>query len=76
MKTLIYATQPSIQQALSQKDSLIDKGGEVTVYIGVSLIIILIAAIVGMLSQRIEHAVLAALGLSLILIAFFFFTSR
>lgn len=69
-------------QALSQQTSdrqtnpLIDKSGEVTVYIGTFLIIIAIAAIVGVLSRRLEHAVLTALGLSLIPIAIFFFINR
>lgn len=76
MKTLIYTAQPPIQQTLSQTSPLINKGGEVTVYIGVFLLIIVIAAIVGMFNQRVEHAVFTALGLSLISIIVFFFTSR
>lgn len=68
MKTLIY---PPIQKTLSPENPLIDKGGEVTIYTGVFLIILLITAIVRILSQRVEHAVIAALGLSLLSIALF-----
>lgn len=65
------------QQALNQPtDPLINRGGEITIYVGVFVIIIVIAAIVEILSRRIEHAIFTALGLSLILIAVFFFTSR
>ena len=73
----LSCTQALGKQALAQQTApLIDKGGEVTVYIGVFLIIIASAVIVGVLSRRIEHAVFTALGLSLILIAFFLFISQ
>lgn len=68
----VFAQQPSDQSS----DPLINRGGEATVYVGVFAIILAIAAIVGIVSRRIEHAVFTALGLSLILIAVFFFTSR
>lgn len=67
--------QHSVQQTSEQQtDPLIAKGEEVAVYIGTFLVIVVIAAIVGMLSLRIEHAVFTALGLSIIPIAIFFFT--
>jgi hypothetical protein len=73
---LITASSPAFSQQTSEKqtDSLIAKGGETTVYVGTFLIIITIAAIVGILSRRIEHAILVALGLSLLPIALFFLT--
>lgn len=75
--TFLPHTQALGQQTSDrQTDPLIDRGGEVAIYIGAFLIIIAIATIVGILNRRIEHAVLTALGLSLIPIAIFFFTSR
>jgi hypothetical protein len=68
-----HAAQAFGQQTSEQQiDPLIAKGGETTVFIGTLLIIIAIAALVGALSRRIEHAVFTALGLSLIPIALFF----
>lgn len=61
------------QTSTQQASPLVDKSGEVTVYMGAFLIIIASAAIIGVLSRRLEHAVFTALGLSLIMIAFFFF---
>ena len=70
----LSSAQPLGKQTSAQQNApLIDKGGEDTVYIAAFLIIIASTAIVGALSRRIEHAVFTALGLSLILIAFFFF---
>ncbi|MBL1178263.1 hypothetical protein [Pantanalinema sp. GBBB05] len=57
-----------------QPDPLIDQGGQLTIYIGASLIIIGIVAIVGFFSRRVEHALLTALVLSLGLVAFWAFT--
>lgn len=75
--TFIHHTQALGQQISDrQTDPLIDKSGEVTVYIGTFLTIGAIAAIVGVLSRRLEHAVLTALGLSLIPIAIFFFINH
>ena len=71
-----YAQALGQQTSAQQTDPLINKGGEVTAYIGAFLIIIIGAAIVGVLSRRLEHAVLTALGLSLILIIIFFFIRR
>lgn len=68
-----YAQALGKQISAQQTTRLIDKGGENTLYIGAFLIVIANAAIIGALSRRLEHAVFTALGLSLILIAFFFF---
>jgi hypothetical protein len=73
---LSYVQALGKQTSTQQASLLIDKSGEVTVYIGAFLIIIASATIIGVLSRRIEHAVFTALGLSLILIAFFFFISQ
>lgn len=55
-------------------DPLIDKGGQVTIYIGTALFALGIVAVVGFFSRRVEHAIIAALALSLCLVAFFVFT--
>jgi hypothetical protein len=75
---LITVSSPAFshQTSKQQTDPLIEKGGEVSVYIGRFLIIVVIAAIVGILSRWLEHAVFTALGLSLISIALFFFTRQ
>ncbi|NEU72916.1 hypothetical protein PI95_010155 [Hassallia byssoidea VB512170] len=75
--TFLHHTQALGQQTSDrQTNPLIDKSGEDTVYIGTFLTIVAIAAIVGVLSRRFEHAVLTALGLSLIAIAIFFFINH
>ena len=55
-------------------DPLIDRGGQLTIYIGTALLIIGIAAAVGFFSRRVEHALFTALALSLCIIAFVVFT--
>lgn len=55
----------------TRTDPLIDKGGELTVSIGAVLLVIGIAALVGVFSRRIEYAVFTALILSIIPIALF-----
>lgn len=57
-----------------QPDPLIDQGGQLMVYMGAGLIIVVIAAIVGFFSRRVEHALLIALVLSLCLAAVWAFT--
>jgi hypothetical protein len=56
---LITVSSPAFshQTSKQQTDPLIEKGGEVSVYIGRFLIIVVIAAIVGILSRWLEHAV-------------------
>ncbi len=56
----------------AQHDPLIDTGGQLTVGIGFALIIVVIAAIVGFFSRRVEYALLLALVLSLCLVVFWF----
>ncbi|MBD2157273.1 hypothetical protein [Leptolyngbya sp. FACHB-16] len=64
--------QRSIPQA--QSDPLIDYGGEVAVYIGAVLFILIIAAIVGFFSRRFEHALITAFSLSFVLLVLFAFS--
>jgi hypothetical protein len=59
------------QSPPAQPDPLVDQGGQFTIYIGIFLLILVAAAIVGIFSRRIEHALITAFGLSVIPIAFF-----
>ncbi len=55
-----------------QKDPLIDKRGETIVDVGVLLLAVSLVMAVKIISPRVEHAILLAIFLSLVLIAFFF----
>ena len=57
--------------ATPQSDPLIDQSGSQITYVGVFLLIIGIAIVVGTFSRKVEHAVLTALILSIFPIAFF-----
>ena len=57
--------------ATPQTDPLIDQGGANITYIGVFLLIVGVAAVVGAFSRKIEHAIFTALILSTFPIAFF-----
>jgi hypothetical protein len=54
-----------------QTDPLIDQGGANITYVGVFLLIVGIAIVVGAFSRKVEHAVITALVLSIFPIAFF-----
>jgi hypothetical protein len=56
--------------ALNQ-DSLIAKGWETTDYVGVILLVLSLVVLVGIVSRRIEYAIIFALMLSLLIIVFF-----
>ncbi len=60
-----------ISAAPTQNDPLINRGEEKVVYIGIFLIAIALVFLVFKLSPRVEHTILFALTLSLVLIAFF-----
>ncbi len=60
----------------AQADPLVDKGGEVTVYIGAFLLIAGIAALVGVFSRRVEHAIFTAFGLSAVFMIFLLFINH
>jgi hypothetical protein len=57
--------------ATPQADPLIDQSGAQITYVGVFLLIIGIAIVVGAFSRKVENAVLTALILSIFPIAFF-----
>ena len=57
--------------APTQNDPLINRGEEKVVYIGILLMAIALVFIVWKLSPRVEHTILFALTLSIVLIAFF-----
>lgn len=58
---------------ISHNDPSIDHGGQVIVYIGVTLFVLSVVALVGFFSRRVEYALFTALALSLGLVAFFIF---
>lgn len=76
LQTQIFPTIITIRFLMSpiqaQTDPLISQGGENLVYVGVVLVAIGLVVAVGILSPRIEHAVIFAILLSITLIAFFF----
>jgi len=53
------------------KDSLIAKGWQREQYIGISILLLGLVAIVGFFSRKLEYALLFAFVLSIILIVFF-----
>lgn len=58
-------------QAQTTKDPLIDWQAENTIKIAVVLLLIASTAVVGVISRRLEHAIIFALVVSVIAIAFF-----
>ncbi len=52
-------------------DPAIDQGAQHVIFLGLALLAIVIVAIVGILSARVEHAIIAAVVLSLCLIIAF-----
>ena len=60
-----------VSVAPTQNDPLINRGGEKVVDIGVSLLAVALVFVVWKLSPRVEHAIIFALALSIVLIAFF-----
>ena len=73
MKSIFQLPSPNtiiLQIESQQQDRLIDYGAEHLIYFGVFLIVVAIAAIVGMISSKIEHAIVFSLFLSIIFIVF------
>ena len=67
----LLSFQTTILQIESQpKDPLIDYGAEHLIYFGAFLIIVAIAIILGMISSKLEYAIVFSLVLSVILMAF------
>lgn len=56
---------------LAKADSQIDTGGQHIVFLGVVLLAIMVVVVIGILSPKVEHAILAAIVLSFGLIGFF-----
>ncbi len=73
-RTLIVE-QPSSQTGENtiEQDSLIAKGPENVIYIGVIVLIVGIIVIVGMISQNVDRAIIFAGILSLLIILFLLF---
>ena len=72
MKLLILRSLFSsvILQIQQQKDPLIDYGAEHLIYFGVFLVVVAIAIILGMLSRKLEHALMFSLVLTVIFMIF------
>ncbi len=79
-QTYFAVTSPSTLIALSdqpskpiaKEDPQIDTGGQHIIFLGVVLLAIMVVVVIGILSPRVEHAILAAIVLSLGLIGLFF----
>lgn len=56
----------------AKNEPLIDTAGQNIVFVGVVLLAIMIVVIVRIISPRVEHAVIAAIALSLGLVGLFF----
>ena len=56
---------------LVTEDPQIDTGGQNIVFLGVVLLAVMVVIVMGILSPKIEHAIIAAIGLSFGLIGFF-----
>ncbi|OKH49692.1 hypothetical protein NIES2101_20680 [Calothrix sp. HK-06] len=63
--------QETSQPTTTQKDPLIAKGLQTEQYIGVVTLAIAITAAVGVISRRVEYAIIVAFVLSVVLIALF-----
>jgi hypothetical protein len=57
----------------AQADPLIDHGGQGAIYIGLALLALIIFVTIGVISRRIEYAILTALSLTLLLVGLFLF---
>jgi lipopolysaccharide export LptBFGC system permease protein LptF len=72
---LPLTSQKNIQEIPTDKtpsqDSLIARGWQKEQYIGITILLICLIAVVGFFSRRFEYALIFALTLSIILIVFF-----
>ncbi|MGD1909353.1 MAG: hypothetical protein ACFB2X_00380 [Rivularia sp. (in: cyanobacteria)] len=70
-KLWIFVAQINQSENLpSQSDSLIDKSGEYTIYIGVSFLFVLIIFAIGFFNRRVDYAIIFSLVLAAILMFF------
>ncbi len=60
----------------AQSDPLIARGWQKATYIGTALLAFGIVALVGIFSRKVEHMIVAALMLTLVIIGFFVFVGR
>ncbi|MDM9384868.1 hypothetical protein QUB80_29860 [Chlorogloeopsis sp. ULAP01] len=74
--TFLELQQPTLtpDENSLMEDSLIATGWETTDYVGVIFLIISLVILVGVVSRRIENAIIFALMVSLLIIALFLFT--
>lgn len=67
-KTLFYLAQQA-QSSQPPADPLINQGGEDIIYLGVGLLAVVLVLIAGILSRRIEVAVILSLVIAAVMIA-------
>lgn len=67
----VGTTQENPSVGTTQKDPLIDRGLQVGQYIGIVALAVGAIVVVKVFSPRVEHAILFALSLSVVLIIFF-----
>lgn len=68
MKILEIPSQNSQSQQLPPLPPLVNQGGEDTIYIGVGILAVVIVLVIGLLSRRVEYAIIAAVIITAILI--------
>ncbi|MBD2691310.1 hypothetical protein [Anabaena catenula] len=71
IKTKNIQVQETPAQGSPPQDSLIDRGLQKEQYVGISILLLGLIAVVGFLNRRFEYALIFALTLSIILIVFF-----
>ncbi|WP_342003219.1 hypothetical protein [Chlorogloeopsis sp. ULAP02] len=74
---LLEVQQPTVtpDQNSLMEDSLIATGWETTDYVGVIFLILSLVILIGVVSRRMENAIIFALMVSLLIIALFLFAS-
>lgn len=71
IKTKNIQVQETPAQSSPPQDSLIARGLQREQYVGISILLLGLIAVVGFLNRRFEYALIFALTLSVILIVFF-----
>lgn len=76
MRIILFQTVFWIAQVSSNttihNDPSIDRGAQHLVFLGAALLSLVLVVIIGIFSSRTEHAIIAAVVLSLVLIGMFF----
>lgn len=66
---ILEVPSPSPQpQELPPLPPLINQGGEDTIYIGVGILAVVVVLVIGLLSRRVEYAIIAAVIIAAVLI--------